>query len=91
MVIAQLDFVLQSKHTLHFLNLDLGHLIDTTRLLGYSHFKKLFVLDDLLLDHVRLPHVLVLVVHLGHFIGWVGRRDHFKTFLLLALLALHHG
>ena len=51
-------------------NLDLGRLIENIRYfawLGYSHFKKLFVVDDLLLDHVGLPpYVLVLVVHLGH-------------------------
>ena len=36
-------------------------------LAGYSHFKKFFVADDLLLNHEGLPHVLVLVVHLGDF------------------------
>ena len=52
--------------------------------LGYSHFKKLKVVDNLLLDHVGLPHVLVLVVHLVHFVGWMGRGDFFtiSTFFL---------
>ena len=38
--------------------------------------KKIFAVDNLLLDYVGLPHVLVLVVHLVHFRGWVGRRNH---------------
>ena len=51
------------------------------------HFKKFFVVDELLLDHVGLPHFLVLIVHLIHFICWVGRRDYSKTFLQLALFS----
>ena len=39
----------------------------------------------LLLDHVELPHVLDLGVHLVHIIGWMGKGDHPKTFLPLAL------
>ena len=32
-----------------------------------------FVLDNLLLEHVGLPHVLVLTVHLVNFLGWMGK------------------
>ena len=42
-------------------------------------------LVNLLLDHVELPHVLDLAVHLVNFFGWMGQGDHSETFLLLAL------
>ena len=56
-------------------NLDLQHLIGTL-----SHFTvpttvptNVWVVDPLLPDHVGLPHVPVLVVHLAIFwAGWVG-------------------
>ena len=54
-------------------NLDLGHLISSQ------------VLDKVLLDHVGLPHVLVLAVHLVNLLGWMGKGDHSKTFLQLEL------
>ena len=43
-------------------NLDLGHLMDTLKITWLLPLLK--VLDNLLLDHVGLPHVLVLAVHL---------------------------
>ena len=33
--------------------------------------KKLWVVDDLLLDHVGLPQVVIVAVHLVIFAGWV--------------------
>ena len=39
----------------------------------------------LLLDHVGLLHVLDLAVHLVIVFGWMGKGNHSKTFLLLAL------
>ena len=30
---------------------------------------------NLLLDHVELPHVLVLTVHLVNLLGWIGKGD----------------
>ena len=62
-------------------NLDLGHFIDTQNYLTTSTPKS-WSLDNLLLDHVGLPHVLILA---GNFLGWMGRGDHPKTFLLLVL------
>ena len=50
--------------------LDLGHLIDT---LNY------------LLDHVGLPHVLVLTVHLVNLLGWMGKGDHSRYLATLLL------
>ena len=61
-----------------------GHLYNTHRLV-YSNSWKLLVFDNLLLDHVELPHNLDLAVHLVHIIGWMGKGDHPKTFLPLAL------
>ena len=34
------------------------------------------VIDKLLLEHVGLPHVLVLTVHLVNLLGWMGKGDH---------------
>ena len=42
----------------------------------------------LLLDHVGLPLVVILAVHLVIF-GWMGQGDHPKTFLLKALCCLY--
>ena len=39
----------------------------------------------LLLEHVGLPHVLDLAVHLVNFFGWVSQEEHSATLLLLAL------
>ena len=38
-------------------------------------------MHNLLLDHVGLPHVLVVAVHLVNPLGWMGEMDHSKTFL----------
>ena len=52
-------------------NLDLGHIISTL-----SHFtvpsSNMYVVDPHLPDHVGLPHVLVLAVHLVILAGWIG-------------------
>ena len=40
-------------------------------------------MDNLLLDHVGLPHVLVLAVHLVNLLGWMGKVDHFKTHVII--------
>ena len=55
--------------------------------------KKLGVVDNLLLDHVELPNVLDLAVHLVNLVGWMGKRDHSKTILLLEVFywSLLHG
>ncbi len=54
---------------------------------GYWHFENGVrkVSEDVLLDHVRLPHVLVLTVHLVNLLGWMGKGDHslYPTTLLL--------
>ena len=52
-----------------------GHLLDTLRpeVLSHSHSEKIWVVDNLLLDHDGLPHVLGLAVHLVIFLPcWVG-------------------
>ena len=41
--------------------------------------------DKLLMDHVGLPLVLILAVHLVTFWCFMGLGDHTKTFLLKAL------
>ena len=45
----------------------------------------LYVCDKLLLEHVGLPHVLDLAVHLVNFFGWVSQGGHSEPLLLLAL------
>ena len=40
------------------------------------------LIDNLLLDHVGLPHFLNLVVHLVNFFGWMSQGDHSETLLL---------
>ena len=47
----------------------------------YEHF----FTDKLLLEHVGLPHVLDLAVHLVNFFGWMSQGDHSEPLLLLAL------
>ena len=58
------------------------------------------VVDNLLLDHVGLPHVLVLTVHLVNLLGWMGKGDHSKigglrlgldNYLLLTWAPLIHS
>ena len=46
---------------------------------------RLLNVDNLLLNHVGLPNVLVLAIHLVN-LGWMGKRDHSKAFLQLALI-----
>ena len=41
--------------------------------------------DKLLLEHVWLPHVLDLTVHLVNFVGWMSQGGHSEPLLLLAL------
>ena len=41
--------------------------------LSYSQFKNLWVVDNLPPNHVELPHVLDLTVHLVHLTTWMGR------------------
>ena len=43
------------------------------------------MIDKLLLEHVGLPHVLDLAVHLVNFFGWVSQGGHSEPLLLLAL------
>ena len=56
-------------------NLDLDYLIDTLKYLATLTSKSYF--NNLLLDFVGLPHVLVPIVHLVHFIGLMGKRLKF--------------
>ena len=43
------------------------------------------MIDKLLLEHVGLPHVLDLAVHLVIFLGWMSQGGHSEPLLLLAL------
>ena len=63
--------------------LNLGHLIDTLRYLA-TPLLKLVLINNLLLDHGGLPHVLDLAVHLDNFF-WMSQGGHSETLLLLAL------
>ena len=56
--------------------LNLGHFIYTLRYLATPL---------LLPDHVGLPHVLDLAVHLVNFFSWMGQGYHSETLLLLTL------
>ena len=66
-------------------NLDMGHLIDTLKTTWLLPLLKVAVLENLLLDHVGIPNVLVLTVLLVNLVVWMSKGDHSKTFLLLAL------
>ena len=46
----------------------------------------LLVVDNLLLEHVGLPQVVIVAVHLVIFC-WIGKGDYPKTFLLKALFS----
>ena len=48
-------------------------------------FLKLGLIDKLLLEHVGLPQVLDLAVHLVNFFGWMSQGGHSEPLLLLAL------
>ena len=43
------------------------------------------MIDILLLEHVGLPHILDLAVHLVNFFGWMSQGGHSEPILLLAL------
>ena len=43
------------------------------------------MIDKLLPEHVGLPHVLVLAVHLVNFFSWVSQGDHSEQLLFFAL------
>ena len=43
------------------------------------------MIDKLLLEHVGLPQVLDLAVHLVKFFGWLSQGGHSEPLLLLAL------
>ena len=42
------------------------------------------MIDKLLLEHVGLPQVLYLAVHLVNFFGWMSQGGHFEQLLLFA-------
>ena len=49
------------------------------------HPKELgLVVDNLLFDHVGLPHVLVLAVHLVNFLGWMSQGGNSEQLLFFA-------
>ena len=50
-----------------------------------TSFKKLGLVNKLLLGHVRLPHVLDLADHLVNFFGGRSQGGHSEPLLLLAL------
>ena len=43
------------------------------------------MIHNLLLEHVGLPHVLVLAVHLVNFFSWVSQGGHSEQLLFFAL------
>ena len=43
------------------------------------------MIDKLLLEHVGLPHILVLAVHLVNFFSWVSQGGHSEQLLFSAL------
>ena len=47
-----------------------------------GYLTKFLVVDNLLFDHVGLPHVLDLAVHLVHLSTWIGLGGHPETFSL---------
>ena len=51
----------------------------------FSPSKIVGLINKLLLEHVGLPYVLDLTVHLVNFFGWVSQGDHSEPLLLLAL------
>ena len=50
-----------------------------------GYLTKFLVVDNLLFDHVGLPHVLDLAVHLVHLSTWIGLGGHPETLSLLEL------
>ncbi len=55
---------------------------DTPRYLAAPTIKSCRLLITFSLIMYPLPHILVLIVHLVHFMGWMGQGDHSKTSLL---------
>ena len=51
-------------------------------------FYNLGLIDRLLLEHVGLPHVFDLAVHLVIFFGWMSQGGHSEPLLGLALFYL---
>ena len=47
-----------------------------------GNLTKFLVVDNLLFDHVGLPHVLDLAVHLVHLSTWIALGGHPETFSL---------
>ena len=47
--------------------------------------------DKLLLEHVGLPHVLALAVHLVNFFSWVSQRGHSEQHFFCTLLPERQG
>ena len=47
------------------------------------------MIDNYLIEHEGLPHVLDLAVHLVNFFVWVSQGDDSEPLLLLALLPEH--
>ena len=47
--------------------------------------QKLGLIDKLLPEHVGLPHLLVLTVHLVNFFSWVSQGGHSEPLLFFAL------
>ena len=72
-------------------NLDLGNLNDILSYLATPIYKSWKVFDNLLLDHVGLPDVLVIAVHQVNLLGWVGQGDFSETFFSTFLLETWFG
>ena len=47
------------------------------------------LIDKLLLEHVGLPHVLVLAVHLVNFFGWMSQGGHSEQLFFCTFLPEH--
>ena len=52
--------------------------------------QKLGLIDKLHLEHVGLPHVLDIAVHMVNFFGWMSHGGHSEPLLLLALFSRLH-
>ena len=57
------------------------------RYLATPNSRSYGVADYLLPEHVELPHVLDLAVHLVQLTTWMGRGGHTETFSLLELFS----
>ena len=45
-------------------------------------YQNLGLIDKLLLEHVGLPHILNLAVHLVNFLGWMSQGGHSEPLFL---------